>query len=144
MNLNKSTRLALCAVLEMAAAGDALVTVAGTAARHGISSHHLAKVFQQLVRTGLASAEQGVHGGYRLARSPKEISLLDVVEIFEGPVELQTGPLGDAPAGGDDPVVGRLRRVFDEIQRQAYFTLKSTRLSALLPAPGLRAKRTTQ
>jgi len=134
MNWNKSTRLALYATLEMAAAGDALVTVAGTAAKYGISAHHLAKVFQQLARAGLATTELGVRGGYRLAKSPKDISLLDVVEIFEGRVELDGGTLGGAADPAVDAAAARLKRVFDEIERQAFFTLKSTRLASLLPA----------
>ncbi len=134
MNWNKSTRLALYAALEMATAGNALVTVAGTAAKYRVSTHHLAKVFQQLVRAGLASAVLGVRGGYRLARNPKEISLLDIVEIFEGRVELERCLLAGSPEPCADAAACRLKRVFDEIERQAFFTLKSTRLASLVPA----------
>lgn len=134
MNWNKSTRLALYAMLEMASAGEALVTVAGTAEKYGISTHHLAKVFQQLSRAGLARAELGVRGGYRLARPAKDVTLLDVVEIFEGPVELQRCLLGEREDPCGDASACRLKRVFDEIERQAFFTLKSTRLSSLVPA----------
>jgi len=130
MKWNKSTRFALYACMEMARADGDLVTIPSVAERYGISSNHLAKVMRQLVRSGLAEAVRGVGGGYRLLRKPKEITLLDVVEIFEGPVGPDVDPPSGRPAGGD---LGRLRRVFEEIEEQAYFTLKSTLLSTVVP-----------
>jgi Rrf2 family protein len=41
-----------------------------------------------LVDAGLVIARRGAHGGYKLARSPQQIRILDVVEAFEGPVAL--------------------------------------------------------
>lgn len=132
MKWNKSTRLGLYAALEMARIGDGLVTVGETAARYGVSTHHLAKVFQQLARAGVARAVLGVGGGYRLAKPAKDLSLLDVVEVFEGRMELGRCLLNDAPEPCGDQDACRLKRVFDEIERQAFFTLKSIRLSSLL------------
>jgi len=44
--------------------------------------HLVAKLRQE----GLVSSVRGAHGGYRLARSPAEIGMLDVVEALEGPI----------------------------------------------------------
>lgn len=133
MNWNKSTRLGLYAALEMARARDRLVTKGEIASRYHVSAHHLSKVLQQLVRSGLARAVAGVAGGYRLAKPAKSITLLDVVEVFEGKLELQRCLLAD---DGADPcgalAACRLKRVFDEIEHQAYFTLKSIPLSSLV------------
>jgi len=52
------------------------------------SKAHLSKVLQQLVRAGLLNSKRGPNGGYTLARSLSEISLLDVYEAFEGPFRL--------------------------------------------------------
>ena len=52
----------------MARAGGKVTTVAAVAAKYGIPEGALAKVFQQLVRVGLATGMRGVGGGYRLAR----------------------------------------------------------------------------
>ncbi|MBL8692872.1 MAG: Rrf2 family transcriptional regulator [Planctomycetes bacterium] len=133
MRWNTSTRLALYAAVEMARAGDGLVTAAGVAEKHGISAHHLAKVLQQLVRAGIAQAVRGVGGGYRLARPAKEITLLQIVEQFEGTVDLDKCLLQDARSGAacGDSAMCRLKRVFDEIDRQALFTLQSVRLSTV-------------
>ena len=133
MKWNKSTRFGLYAVLEMARAGERLVQIPALAERYGISAHHLSKVMQALTRAGLARAVRGVGGGYGLARSAKEITLLDVVEVFEGTMDLDRCLLHGTDEGQCANRPGcRLARVFDEIEAQAFFTLKSIRLSTLL------------
>ena len=133
MKWNKSTRLGLHAALEMAQARGQLVTTGGVAAKLAISPHHLAKVFQQLTRAGIATAVVGVGGGYRLAKNPKDVTLLDIVEVFEGRAAPERCMLSDVqePCSVGDC---RLRHVFDEIEQQAVFTLKSVRLSTLVDA----------
>ncbi len=69
----------------MSLAGDEPVTVAGVADRYGMPRTALAKVFQQLVRAGLALGTRGVGGGYRLARPAPQVSVLDVISAFERP-----------------------------------------------------------
>ncbi len=49
-----------------------------------VPPHYLAKVLATLSRAGLLSASRGARGGYRLARAPREIALLEIVEPFEG------------------------------------------------------------
>jgi len=46
----------------------------------------LAQIMRLLVRAGLVKSKKGVGGGFALARDPKEISFLDVLEALEGPV----------------------------------------------------------
>ena len=46
------------------------------------------KVMKGLVDAGLVNAQRGAKGGYRIARAPQQISVLDVVQAFEGPVSL--------------------------------------------------------
>ncbi len=50
------------------------------------SIHHVAKVMQRLVRTGLINSTKGPQGGFSLARPPASISLLHIIEAIEGPV----------------------------------------------------------
>jgi Rrf2 family protein len=49
-----------------------------------LSKSYVSKIFQDLSRAGLVLAIPGRKGGYRLSRDPREISLLDVVEILDG------------------------------------------------------------
>jgi len=53
-------------------------------ADHHLPRKHLAKIFQVLVRAGLLESARGSRGGFALARPPKRISLLEVIEAVEG------------------------------------------------------------
>src|SRR5262245_35310964 len=50
----------------------------------GISPTFLAKIFPKLEKAGIVEAQEGVRGGYRLARPPEKISFLDIVDAVEG------------------------------------------------------------
>lgn len=55
---------------------------------YGIPAPILSKVLQRLVREGFLLSEQGVNGGYRLARDPSMITALEVIRAIDGPVLL--------------------------------------------------------
>ena len=62
-----------------------------------IPERYLPQIMAPLVRAGLVHATAGPDGGYELARAPRAITLLEVVETAEGPVAgdrclLQGGP----------------------------------------------------
>jgi len=50
----------------------------------GLSETYLSKVFGKLSKAGIVSSTPGVKGGYKLAKSPEEISFWDVIEAVEG------------------------------------------------------------
>ena len=56
------------------------------AASQGISEKYLSQLVIKLRRGGLISSVQGAGGGYKLARPPKMITVLDVLEVMEGPI----------------------------------------------------------
>lgn len=133
MTFNKTTYYALYAALEMARAGDAPVPVSRVAERYGVPDSALAKVFQHMVRAGLASGTRGIGGGYRLSRPPSEITVLDVIAAFEPAGHL--APALPAPSGvaADDgaPYAG-LRRLFDEVDELVRSTYASVSLETLV------------
>jgi len=45
----------------------------------------LAKLFQKLVKGGILNSAKGRGGGFSLARPAHEITLMDIVEVMEGP-----------------------------------------------------------
>ncbi|MDN5325316.1 MAG: hypothetical protein PWP41_11 [Moorella sp. (in: firmicutes)] len=48
----------------------------------------LLKILRLLTRAGITESYQGLNGGYALARSPGDITMLDVIEAVEGPVRI--------------------------------------------------------
>lgn len=48
----------------------------------------LTKILQPLIKVGIVSSQRGVGGGFLLARDPRDINLLDLLEAEEGPLKL--------------------------------------------------------
>src|SRR6188474_2921104 len=81
------------------------VPAAKLAAFYDLPAAYLNKQLQALARAGIVASTPGPRGGFRLARPPESITLLDVVVAIEGPDEafrceqlLRQGP-------GADPAV---------------------------------------
>ena len=66
---------------------DEPVSTAQLAAQHDLPVAYLNKQLQALVRAGLLESLPGARGGFRLARAPAAITLMDVVVAIEGPQE---------------------------------------------------------
>ena len=134
MNLQRSTRYGLYAAAELARGeGGEPLAVARVAATYGIPEAVLAKVFQRLVREGVAVGTRGAGGGYHLARPASEIALLEVVEAFEpvgspGTCLLQ----GSSARCCEQPAACVLRQVFDEVDDLNRTTLAAISLATLV------------
>ncbi|MEI2298096.1 Rrf2 family transcriptional regulator [Ensifer sp. MJa1] len=61
------------------------LSAAALAEFHGVSTSYLLKHLQAMSGAGLLEAVPGPKGGYRLARTPDTITLLDIVLAVEGP-----------------------------------------------------------
>jgi len=134
MNLNKSTRYALHAALDLALSSDGPVTAGQIATRHRIPENVVAKVLQQLVRSGVARGSRGVGGGYRLARSPADVSVQELIEIFEPRPSPDTCMLRDLPGDACLDATGpgcRLMGLFQEVDETMRATFASVTLATL-------------
>lgn len=70
-------------------------------AEMGVPPTFASQILADLVRAGLATSKAGKDGGYRLARSPEQISMVEVVEAGEGPLRSERCALGDGPCRWD-------------------------------------------
>lgn len=88
MRMNEGVEWAIhsCLNLTWLEPGEA-VTAARLAAYYELPAAYLNKQLQALARAGILTSTPGPRGGFRLARSPQDISLLDVVTAIEGPEE---------------------------------------------------------
>ena len=64
------------------------------AERTGVPASYLSKILLDLNRAGLVEATRGIGGGYRLARPPSEIFLMEVIDPLE-----KVSRLGDCIMG---------------------------------------------
>lgn len=134
MNFSKSARYALYAALEMARA-DGPVTVGSVAAGYRIPEGALAKVLQNMVRAGIAQGVRGIGGGYLLARPASNVSVLDVLEVFDPPRSKGDCLLSSDHCSGE--IECRLRSLFDEVDEMARCTFASVTLDTLVRPPAL-------
>ena len=71
-----------------------------SAAQVGAETHleapTVSKLLKRLAQAGLVDSFRGATGGYRLARSAKDISLAEIVEALDGPIGLTECSLGHA------------------------------------------------
>lgn len=95
------------------------------AERHGIPATFLVQILHELKRAGLANSTRGAAGGYRLSRPPGEITLADVVDVFE------TGDEPAACAAADSPLAPALLEVCCDLARTRREQLQSITLADL-------------
>ncbi len=89
------------ATLALAAPGAGQMTAAQLAAATEIPDSLVAQVMGTLVRAGLVANRRGRSGGYRLARPPEEVNLLEVIQAVEGDPGRRTCVLRGGPCGRD-------------------------------------------
>jgi Rrf2 family cysteine metabolism transcriptional repressor len=111
---------ALKALAELARSGgsDTPVPLGDLARRRDIPVQFLEQLFATLRRAGLLRSQRGVKGGYAFARDPAAITVLEVVELLDGPFGRDAeGVLADA-ASAARAVLERVT-VTDVVEREA-------------------------
>ena len=66
--------------------GEGPVPIGELARRREIPVQFLEQLFAVLRRAGMLRSQRGVKGGYAFERQPAEITVLEVVELLDGPV----------------------------------------------------------
>jgi Rrf2 family protein len=92
-----------------------------------VSEAHLAKVLQRLGRAGLVQSRRGPGGGFSLVRDASAITLMQVYQGVEGPIQKQHCLLGK-PVCHNGCILGNL---LDEVGDRVEQYFSQTRLSDL-------------
>lgn len=66
--------------------GGPPLSLAEIARREHLPLAYLEQLVGPLRKAGVVEGTRGLHGGYRLCRDPREVSVLEIVELMEGPV----------------------------------------------------------
>src|SRR5262245_16740526 len=128
MKLSAKTEYACLAMLQMAQEYDSVepLQIRRIADEQGIPSRFLVQILLQLKGAGLVVSTRGAAGGYRLSRSPQEISLSEVIEVMEGADRPQTN------SGKRTPLVGALLGLCRELSDAQRDRLEETTLADLI------------
>ena len=119
LSITTKSPYAVAALAELGRASeDGPVPISELARRRDIPVQFLEQLFAALRRAGVLRSFRGVNGGYLFARRPETISVLEVVELLDG-------PLGAGAAGIFEDAAAAARAVLaattiaDVIEREA-------------------------
>src|SRR5258708_38584730 len=99
LKLTKKADYGLIAVKHLAEVGETgSCSAKDIAEAYGIPQSAMAKILQKLVKNGLLVSQQGMNGGYLLARAARNISPLGGEKGLDGPLFISS--CGDETPGG--------------------------------------------
>ncbi len=131
MQITRQADYAVRAVLYLAQLGpEQRAATSQIAQEQQIPPSFLAKIVSQLSVAGLLQTSRGARGGVSLARSPEQISLLEVVEAIDGPILLNECVSGNGACtfGDDCP----MRPIWCDAQSDLVQRLKTTTFGQFL------------
>jgi Rrf2 family protein len=67
-------------------AEDVPVPIGEIARKRDVPVQFLEQLFATLRRAGILASQRGVKGGYRFAKDPATVTVLEVVELLDGPL----------------------------------------------------------
>jgi Rrf2 family protein len=119
ISITSKSPYAVRALVELGRTADRTpVPIGELARRRDIPVQFLEQLFAVLRRAGILRSQRGVKGGYAFARDPSEVSILEVVELLDGPLGPNAqGIFGEAAAAARE-VLARTT-IADEVEREA-------------------------
>lgn len=113
---SQTVEYALRAMVQLAGEAPEACTTQHIAETTRVPGAYLAKVLQSLRRAGLINSRRGVGGGVKLARPPKKINLLEVINAVE-PLERSVEGSKRAGAGSMAALNRKLDGMLDQLQK---------------------------
>jgi Rrf2 family cysteine metabolism transcriptional repressor len=87
ISITSKSPYAVLALAELArSGGSGPVPISELARKRDVPVQFLEQLFAALRRAGVISSQRGVKGGYRFAREPSSVTVLEIVELLDGPL----------------------------------------------------------
>ncbi len=136
MRLTTKGRYAVTAMLDLALHGNqSPITLADISQRQGISLSYLEQLFSRLRKRGLVGSTRGPGGGYRLGKSPEEISVAAVIGAVDETVDAtRCGGLANC----QDDVTCLTHELWCELSNQIHDFLSGISLAQLVDRGAVR------
>ncbi len=93
MMISQTAEYALRAAVCLAAATDGRLTTPQIAEQTCVPAGYLSKVLQSLGRAGIVQSQRGLGGGFRLARDPAQVTILEVINAVDPVQRIASCPL---------------------------------------------------
>ena len=106
LSISAKSPYAVAALVELAGAGDGPVPIGELARRRDIPVQFLEQLFSTLRRAGVIKSQRGVKGGYMFERSPGEVTVLEIVELLDGPLGAGSQGIFDDASAAAREVLG--------------------------------------
>jgi DNA-binding IscR family transcriptional regulator len=119
ISITSKSPYAVAALAELGrSGGTGPVPIGELARRREMPVQFLEQLFAVLRRAGVVSSQRGVKGGYRFAREPSEITVLEIVELLDGPLGRDAhGVFADASRAARDVLAATT--IADVVERDA-------------------------
>ena len=139
MKLSTKARHAITAMMDLAINDNYKpVTLADISQCQGISLSYLEQLFAKLRKSGLVVGVRGPGGGYRLSRSPNEISVAQVISSIDENVQPQQEHT-ELGVQFDDRCI--THQIWDELSTKIYNYLDNVSLGEFTQKPEYQALR---
>lgn len=133
MKLSTKGRYAMVALADIALQPEGtLVTLADISKRQDVSLPYLEQLFVKLRRAGLVESVRGPGGGYRLAKSPTDIKVVDVLSAVDETVDAMHKGAGASGALSGSRAQSLTNRLWEGLSAHVYVFLHQTRLSDVI------------
>ena len=119
ISITSKSPYAVLALAELGrSSGAEPVPIGELARKRDVPVQFLEQLFAVLRRAGIISSQRGVKGGYRFAREPATVTVLEVVELLDGPLGRDaSGVFADASEAARTVLAGTT--IADVIEREA-------------------------
>jgi Rrf2 family protein len=129
MQLSRSSEYAINVALQLARATSDVPISSSQLARAGkLPMRYLQHILRRLATAGIVEVTRGVAGGYVLARDPRQITLLHIIEA----VELATRTKRKLARGLGTDTRTRLAKALEKVSRKANEELRNVTLADLM------------
>lgn len=92
------------------------------------------KILRKLVLGGMVRSFKGAGGGYKLAQSPEDLTMKDVIELIDGEIAISKCLMGDHVCSkqGADKSACAVHHIFDSINRDVTKTLAGITIASVI------------
>jgi len=109
LSITTKSPYAIKALTELGRSGDSgPVPIGELARRRDIPVQFLEQLFATLRRAGILKSQRGVKGGYSFAREPSTITVLEIVELLDGPLGRDADGIFAEAAGAARDVLAKV------------------------------------